>query len=161
MDSGGPMGIEIERKFLLKNNGWRQQVIESRRILQGYLTQNSGSSSVRVRLDGNQANINIKSRELAITRQEYEYSIPVDEAKIMLETLCDGLVDKTRYLVDYQGSRWEIDEFMGENEGLIVAEIELQSEDAEFAKADWLGEEVSDEARYYNVNLISHPYSSW
>ena len=104
---------------------------------------------------------NIKSRELAITRQEYEYPIPVDDAVIMLETLCDGLVEKTRHLVDYQGLRWEIDEFLGDNAGLLVAEIELQHEDAEYEKADWLGEEVSDEARYYNVNLISHPYSSW
>ena len=155
------MGIEIERKFLLKNDNWRQQVIESRRISQGYLTQNSGSSSVRVRLDGDQANINIKSRELAITRQEYEYSIPVDDAHTMLETLCDEALEKTRYIVEYQGHTWEIDEFFGKNAGLVVAEVELQQEDAEFAKAEWLGEEVSEDARYYNVNLISHPYSRW
>jgi len=155
------MGIEIERKFLLKNMDWRQQVIESRRILQGYLTLNAGKSSVRVRLDGERANINIKSRELAISRQEYEYSIPQADAHIMLETLCDGVVKKIRHIVKYQGAIWEIDEFSGENAGLIVAEIELQSEDAEFATADWLGSEVSDEARYYNVNLIDHPYSHW
>jgi adenylate cyclase len=155
------MGIEIERKFLLKNDNWRQQVVESRRISQGYLTQNSGSSSVRVRLDGDQANINIKSRELAITRQEYEYSIPVDDAQTMLETLCDKSLEKTRHVLEYQGHVWEIDEFSGENAGLVVAEIELHREDAEFAKADWLGEEVSEDVRYYNVNLISHPYSGW
>lgn len=155
------MGIEIERKFLLKNDNWRQQVVESRRIFQGYLTQNRGSSSVRVRLDGDQANINIKSRELAITRQEYEYSIPVDDAQTMLETLCDEALEKTRHILEYQGHIWEIDEFSGKNAGLVVAEIELQREDTEFAKADWLGEEVSEDVRYYNVNLISHPYSGW
>jgi len=155
------MGIEIERKFLLKNDNWRGQVIESRRILQGYLTQNSGKSSVRVRLDGAAANLNIKSRELAIKRQEYEYPIPVTDAQIMLQTLCDGVLEKTRYLVDYQGSIWEIDEFSGDNAGLLVAEIELQSEDQSFARADWLGEEVSEDVRYYNVSLISHPYTRW
>jgi len=155
------MGVEIERKFLLNNDNWRQQVTESRNILQGYLTQNSGSSSVRVRIDGDLANINIKSRELAVTRQEYEYSIPVADARQMLEKLCEVLLVKTRYLVEYKGSIWEIDEFSGDNEGLLVAEIELQHENEEFAKADWLGKEVSVEARYYNVNLISHPYTRW
>ena len=155
------MGIEIERKFLLKNSNWRTQVFESRRIAQGYLTENSGASSVRVRLDGESANLNIKSRELAISRQEYEYPVPVSDAQIMLETLCDQVLEKTRYLVDYEGSIWEIDEFSGENAGLVVAEIELQSEDEVFALADWLGEEGSTDVRYYNVNLISHPYSCW
>ena len=155
------MGIEIERKFLLKNNDWRAQVVESRRISQGYLTQNSGKSSVRVRLDGESANLNIKSRELAIKRQEYEYPIPVTQAQLMLETLCDKVLEKKRYLVEHQGSVWEIDEFRGENAGLLVAEIELQSEDESFARADWLGAEVSQDIRYYNVSLIDHPYTRW
>lgn len=155
------MGIEIERKFLLKNADWRHEVVESRQIIQGYLTRNSGLSSVRVRLDGEQANINIKSRELSIQRQEYEYPVPVEDAQLMLDTLCDDVLEKKRSIVNYQGSIWEIDEFTGENAGLVVAEIELDSIDAEFAKPDWLGEEVSDDARYYNVNLIEHPYSSW
>jgi len=101
------------------------------------------------------------SRELAIKRQEYEYPIPVADAQIMLETLCDQVLEKTRHLVGYDGAIWEIDEFIGENAGLIVAEIELQSENEIFARADWLGEEVSEDARYYNVNLISHPYTHW
>jgi len=155
------MGIEIERKFLLKNDNWREQVIESRSISQGYLTQNSGNSSVRVRLDGDKGNINIKSRELAISRQEYEYPIPVDDAQVMLDTLCDHVLVKKRNIVKYQGDTWEIDEFYGENEGLVVAEIELQHVDDDYAIADWLGEEVSEDVRYYNVNLISHPYSQW
>jgi adenylate cyclase len=155
------MGIEIERKFLLKNDSWRSQVIESTRISQGYLTQNQGKSSVRVRLSGDHANLNIKSRELAISRQEYEYSIPVEDARKMLETLCVGVLDKTRHHVDYEGHTWEIDEFKAANAGLIVAEIELLSEEADFPHPDWLGEEVSDDARYYNVNLISHPFSEW
>lgn len=155
------MGVEIERKFLLKNNNWRVQVFESRKIAQGYLTGNQGASSVRVRLDGESANINIKSRELAIKRQEYEYPIPVVDAKQLLQGLCDTVLEKTRHLVEHRGSIWEIDEFNGDNTGLVVAEIELQSEDASFARADWLGEEVSNDARYYNVNLISHPYTRW
>ena len=155
------MGIEIERKFLLKNDNWRGQVIESRSISQGYLTQNSGNSSVRVRLDDQRANINIKSRELAISRQEYEYPIPASDARVMLDTLCEHVLEKKRNIVKYQGDIWEIDEFYGENDGLVVAEIELQHIDDEFAKADWLGEEVSEDARYYNVNLIDHPYSQW
>jgi len=155
------MAIEIERKFLLKNSNWRTQVFESRRIAQGYLTENRGASSVRVRLDGESANLNIKSRELAISRREYEYPVPVTDAQIMLEILCDQVLEKTRYLVEHEGSIWEIDEFSGENAGLVVAEIELRSEDEIFARADWLGEEVSTDVRYYNVNLISHPYSRW
>lgn len=155
------MGIEIERKFLLNDDSWREQVIESTRISQGYLTQNEGKSSVRVRLSGNKANINIKSRELAISRQEYEYPVPVEDARMMLDTLCVGVIDKIRHHVDFQGHTWEIDEFKGENKGLIVAEIELDSEESDFPHPDWLSDEVSHDPRYYNVNLISHPYSMW
>jgi adenylate cyclase len=155
------MGIEIERKFLLKNDHWRSQVIESIRISQGYLTQNEGKSSVRVRLSGDHADINIKSRELAISRQEYEYPIPVEDAEKILSELCVGGLDKIRHHVKYHGNTWEVDEFMGENAGLIVAEIELESEESHFERPDWLAEEVSHDARYYNVNLISHPYSEW
>ena len=155
------MGVEIERKFLLKNDGWRSQVVDSVRISQGYLTQNSGINSVRVRLSGDDANINIKSRELAIRRQEYEYAIPADDARRMLDSLCVGVVEKTRHHVKHAGTVWEVDEFAGENQGLLVAEIELESEDAHFDRPDWLGEEVSHDARYYNVNLINHPYSAW
>lgn len=155
------MGIEIERKFLLAGEGWRNYITESRKIMQGYLTLNRGKASVRVRLDGDRANLNIKSRELAIKRQEYEYAIPVGEAETMLETLCDEVVEKVRHHVDYQGDIWEIDVFEGENAGLVVAEIELDSEHADFHRADWLGEEVSEDARYYNVNLATHPFSQW
>jgi adenylate cyclase len=155
------MGIEIERKFLLKDDCWREQVITSTRISQGYLTQNEGKSSVRVRLSGDKANLNIKSRELAISRQEYEYSVPVEDAQKMLDTLCTGIIDKVRHHVEFQGHTWEIDEFLGDNSGLIVAEIELESEDSKFPPPDWLGKEVSHDPRYYNVNLISHPYCRW
>ena len=155
------MGIEIERKYLLTNNSWREQVIESTRISQGYLTQNEGKSSVRVRLSGDTANLNIKSRELAIRRQEYEYPVPVEDAQMMLDKLCVGVIDKIRHHVEFQGHTWEIDEFKGDNKGLIVAEIELESEESDFPHPDWLGEEVSHDPRYYNVNLISHPYSMW
>ena len=155
------MGIEIERKFLLSNDSWRKRVITSTRISQGYLTQNAGKSSVRVRLSGDKANLNIKSRELAISRQEYEYPVPVEDAQKMLDTLCTGIIDKVRHHVEYQEHTWEIDEFKGDNSGLIIAEIELDSEDSKFPQPGWLGKEVSHDPRYYNVNLISHPYCRW
>ena len=158
------MGIEIERKFLLKNDSWKTAVTETRLIRQGYLQsglEKSQKSSVRIRISNKSANINIKSRELAIRRQEYEYPIPVDDARIMLESLCVGVIDKIRHHVKHAGVLWEVDEFSGQNAGLIVAEIELESEDDHFQRPSWLGKEVSDDARYYNVNLIQHPYSQW
>lgn len=155
------MGIEIERKFLLKNDGWKSSIKTFRAISQGYLVNTGGKSSVRVRLDGDKANINIKSLELSITRQEYEYPIPVHDARKMLDSLCTGLVSKTRHIVLYDGHEWEIDVFDGDNAGLVVAEIELSKEDEVFSRPEWLGEEVSDDARYYNMNLVKHPYKLW
>jgi len=155
------MPTEIEKKFLLKNDNWRDQVKSSRNIRQGYLGS-MAKASVRIRLDGDNANINIKSADLAMVRQEYEYPVPVDQALEMLETLCESpQVDKIRHLVDYAGHTWEIDEFFGDNAGLVVAEIELNSEDEDFEIPEWLGEEVTDDGRYYNVNLVQNPYKNW
>lgn len=160
------MGIEIERKFLLKNDDWKEQVSSSTFFKQGYLNASKSNSdvksSVRVRIEGNNANINIKSMTLSITRQEYEYSIPIDDAKKMLDELCEQpLIEKTRHIVKYNDHKWEIDVFSGMNEGLIVAEIELQNENEKFSIPDWIGDEVSEQVKYYNVNLIQYPYSSW
>ncbi|VAW91215.1 Adenylate cyclase [hydrothermal vent metagenome] len=155
------MGIEIERKFLLKNDNWKQDVSTSAVIKQGYLA-GSDKSSVRIRIEGDKANINIKSMTLAITRQEYEYSIPLDDAEKLLQDLCEQpQINKTRYIVKYKEHKWEIDVFSGDNEGLVVAEIELKSEDEAFSIPEWIGEEVSEQVKYYNVNLIKYPFSSW
>lgn len=155
------MPIEIERKFLLKDDSWRTQVSSSARIRQGYLAPVS-KASVRVRLDGERANINIKSATLGVRRMEYEYFIPVDEAVELLDQLCQTpQINKTRFKVEHAGYVWEIDEFYGDNEGLIVAEIELDDESESFEKPVWLGEEVSGDARYYNVNLAKQPFKNW
>ena len=155
------MAIEIERKFLLKNDNWRKQVQTSNTIRQGYLAP-LGTSSIRVRIEGESANINIKSATIGITRLEYEYEIPLSDALEMLDKLCPApQVHKTRHRIPVAGHVWEVDEFYDENEGLVVAEIELSEENEGFEKPEWLAEEVSDDARYYNVNLINHPYNQW
>lgn len=155
------MPIEIERKFLLANNDWRDQVDYSHRIRQGYMGE-MDKASVRIRIQGDKANINIKSATLEIRRMEYEYEIPLTEAEEMLDQLCkQPQVDKTRHIVEQGKHKWEIDEFYGDNEGLIVAEIELSDEAEAFEKPDWIGEEVTEDARYYNVNLIKHPFKRW
>lgn len=155
------MAIEIERKFLLVHDGWRAAVSGSQRIRQGYLA-GSATASVRVRISGDSANINIKSATLGIHRQEFEYPIPVADAAALLDSLAEGpLIEKTRYHVSHAGHIWEIDEFDGDNAGLVVAEIELSAVDEAFARPDWLGEEVSADPRYYNVALVRHPYKDW
>lgn len=155
------MGVEIEKKFLLCNDQWRQQVAKSVQFRQGYLV-GSDKSSVRIRIEGDQANLNIKSATLGIRRQEFEYPIPMDDAKELLSTLCDRpLIEKTRHYVFAGRHTWEIDEFSGDNAGLIVAEVELSHEDDVFDAQDWLGQEVSEDQRYYNSMLIKTPYSQW
>lgn len=155
------MAVEIERKFLLNNENWRQLVTTSSLIRQGYLAP-LDTSSVRIRLEGDKANINIKSATIGIQRLEYEYEIPVAEAVEMLDLLCrKPQVHKTRHLIPAGEHVWEIDEFYDENEGLIVAEIELNDVNEDFDKPDWLGNEVSDDARYYNVNLVKTPFKDW
>ncbi|GLQ45617.1 CYTH domain-containing protein [Dyella lipolytica] len=161
------MGIEIERKFLLANDAWRAAVRDSKHIAQGYLVgvralrDGAARASVRVRISGEQAWLNIKSVELGISRAEYELPLPLADAQTMLGTLCDGVLEKTRHHVDVDGWLFEIDEFQGHNHGLIVAEIELPAADATFPRPTWLGREVSNLARYYNVNLITHPFAQW
>ena len=155
------MAREIERKFLVRGEGWRSQVVKTARYRQGYLTE-GGTCSIRVRIDGEQAFLNIKSATLGIQRSEYEYPIPLLDAEEMLAHFTTGLlIEKTRHFVDHAGHRWEIDVFAGANEGLVVAEIELQAEDEVFELPPWVGEEVSDDPRYYNVCLAHHPYTAW
>jgi len=155
------MAREIERKFLLADERWREQADAGTRYTQGYLGI-IDRASVRVRVEGARAALNVKSATLGIERLEYDYEIPPADAREMLRALCTGaLVDKTRYLVHYQGHCFEIDEFHGENEGLVVAELELEHPDADYPAPPWLGPEVSDDPRYYNVNLAARPYSRW
>lgn len=165
------MATEIERKLLLKNNNWRTEVARSERITQGYLNQYDPNiagpqSSVRVRIGGDidapKAWLNIKSATLGIERQEYEYEIPVADAEEMLSSLCKKpQIDKTRHYVTVGKHLWEIDEFHGDNDGLIVAEVELNSTDEPFQMPPWAGEDVSGDVRYYNSELIKSPYKSW
>jgi len=161
------MGIEIERKFLLCNDTWRDQVEHSERIAQGYLVSaqalrdGTARASVRVRRSGERAWLNIKSAQLGIERAEFEYPMPLADAEDLLATLCDGVLEKIRHHVRVAGALFEIDEFFGDNAGLVVAEIELTAPDAAFPRPRWLGPEVSHLARYYNVNLIAHPYARW
>lgn len=154
------MGKEIERKFLVINDKYKSSA-EFMLHKQGYLSR-IPEKVVRVRTDGKEGYITVKGERKGAFRKEYEYRIPIGDALEMLDTLCDKpLIEKKRYIAEYGGFKWEIDEFYGENEGLVIAEIELESEDACFSKPDWIGEEVTDDNRYYNSNLVSNPYSKW
>lgn len=155
------MAIEIERKFLVRNDSWRVQAQPGQRYRQGYLATDA-HSSVRVRVVGEQGYLNIKSATLGVTRMEFEYKIPWQDAEEMLDRLCEQpLIEKMRYIVEHAGHTWEIDVFEGDNAGLVVAEIELHNQDEAFELPDWAGEEVSHDPRYYNVSLVKHPYKDW
>ena len=152
------MPTEIERKFLVTGTEWRQA--DCIHIYQGYLCRERGKT-VRVRLAGEKAFITIKGPTKGISRPEFEYEIPFAEAEQLLK-LCDGaIIEKKRHVVVYKGSKWEVDEFLGENAGLIVAEIELVEEEQPFERPGWLGREVTGGPRYTNANLASNPYKSW
>ncbi|WP_293711332.1 CYTH domain-containing protein [Stenotrophomonas sp. UBA7606] len=161
------MGIEIERKFLVTGDGWRAAAHAVIPMAQGYINDmaamDSGAqkASVRVRIQDEAGYLNIKSRELGHTRQEFEYPVPVNEARELLALCVGGLIDKRRHLVQHGGLLWEVDEFLGDNAGLVVAEVELDSADQVLDKPDWAGAEVTDELRYYNLALASKPYSQW
>ncbi len=160
------MAVEIERKFLLKDDSWRAEVVRSVVFRQGYLTSlNAGSpgkASVRVRIEGDQANINIKSVTLGAARMEYEYPVPLEEASEMLDTLCAGpLIEKTRHYIERDGLVWEIDEFSGDNQGLIVAEVELDHSSQVISLPKWIGTEVTEDKKYYNACLVNNPFNVW
>jgi adenylate cyclase len=154
------VGVEIERKFLLVGDAWRtlgQPVL----LRQGYLSSDP-ARTVRVRIEGQGGTITIKGKSLGATRAEWEYPIPLDDAAQLLDTLCERpLIEKYRRRIEHEGHTWEVDEFLGANAGLAVAEIELASEDEAFAMPDWVGEEVTGVPRYYNSSLIRLPYSKW
>ncbi|VXD24027.1 Adenylate cyclase [Planktothrix serta PCC 8927] len=151
------MGTEIERKFLVKGDEWRSLgVAEIYR--QGYIANYNGRT-VRVRVVGNQGYLTIKGLTTGSSRAEFEYKIPVEDAQELLETLCDRpLIEKTRYKILMGDLIWEVDEFSGENQGLILAEVELETEDQNIDIPHWIAEEVTSDPRYYNVNLVKNPF---
>ena len=154
------MGIEIERKFLVQGDGWRSHG-SGIMYRQGYLLASQGKT-VRVRLAGDQGFLTVKGPGQGMSRQEFEYTIPGDDAKVMLEQLCEHpLIEKRRYTIPWKGFVWEVDEFLGNNQGLILAEIELESEDQQFPSPPWVGREVTGDPRYYNACLFRNPYSQW
>ena len=161
------MGIEIEKKFLIVNDSWKTQVYKTTRMAQGYLNdmnamrEGTQKASVRVRIAGEQAFLNMKSRELGHTRQEFDYQIPVADAEALLTLCVGGLIDKQRHYVKHDGFIWEVDEFLGDNLGLFVAEIELPDADAAFERPQWSGVEVTDKIRYYNLALAERPFGQW
>lgn len=155
------MAIEIERKYLVVGEAWRAAVTRSARMRQGYLVGDGGRASVRVRVQADVAHLNIKAAVIGSARAEYEYEIPLADAHQMLDTLCVGRIDKVRHYVQHGGHLWEVDEFEGDNAGLVVAEIELDAEDEAFQRPDWLGEDVTMDKRYYNHALALRPYAQW
>jgi adenylate cyclase len=154
------MPREIERKFLVANDDWRAHAQRSVRMSQGYLAS-GGRVSVRVRIAGDEARLNMKAGGLVPSRLEYEYPIPVADARELLALVDGPLIDKTRHFVEHGGMTWEVDEFHGDNSGLVVAELELTREDEQFSRPPWVAKEVTELARYYNVRLVKHPYKAW
>lgn len=154
------MASEIERKFLVIGNQWRE-LATGISYRQGYLSTVK-ERTVRVRTIADQGFLTVKGINNGATRMEFEYEIPLSDANEMLDDLCKRpLIEKTRYTISYAGLIWEVDEFSGVNDGLIVAEVELENEEQVFEKPDWVGEEIVDDPRYFNSNLIAHPYSQW
>jgi len=154
------MATEIERKFLVKDDTWRG-LGKGSHYRQGYLSTEP-DRTVRVRVAAGKGYLTIKGRTVDATRAEYEYVIPLADADTMLDELCERpLIEKTRYRINQQGLVWEVDEFEGENAGLVIAEVELASADQVVALPDWVGEEVTTDPRYYNANLIANPFSRW
>ncbi|WP_260293888.1 CYTH domain-containing protein [Sedimenticola hydrogenitrophicus] len=155
------MALEIERKFLVINDKWQDNILSEAILKQGYIA-NQPNATVRVRITGDSACLNLKSATKGITRSEFEYPIPLEDAEQILARLAEQpFIDKTRYKVRWGGHVWDLDLFAGENSGLIMAEVELSSEDEPFELPPWAGEEVSGDPRYYNASLVKHPYSQW
>ena len=154
------MPIEIERKYLLRDNSWKG-LADGVLYKQGYIFA-SNDKSVRIRIVGEKAYLTIKASKAGIVRDEFEYEIPLKDAHELLENHCNGkIIEKTRYKITYENMEWEIDEFHGQNQGLVIAEIELSDASQNIIKPVWIGEEVSNEMKYYNSNLIDYPFCEW
>lgn len=152
--------IEIERRFLLKNDDWRVLASEAELLQQGYISVEK-ECTIRVRIVNEQAWLTLKGYISDLTRSEFEYPIPLADAENILANMCPFKMEKLRYLVNYQGFSFEIDEFFGENAPLIIAELELPSEESEFPRPNWLGEEITADGRFTNAYLSKHPFGSW
>ena len=154
------MALEIERKYLVADTAFLDG-LTGVYFKQGYISAGEGTT-VRVRIEGERAVITLKGMSKGVTRSEYEYEIPFADAEGMLEEFCLGpFIEKTRYTITWRGRAWEVDLFAGENKGLVVAEIELQSEEEVIEKPPWLGKEVSGDSRYYNGSLVNNPFGGW
>ena len=155
------MGVEIERKFLIEKDLWYAVKKPSGILMQQAYLVNEPEKVIRIRVTDSSGYLTIKGPEVNATRSEYEFQIPKMEAIQILDQFTKVRIDKTRYKIEFEGKTWEVDEFWGDNEGLIIAEIELTSEDEDFTKPSWIGEEVTSDPRYYNSYLSEHPYNSW
>lgn len=154
------MAQEIERKFLVNGTAWRD-LAEGVVYRQGYLAV-TPERTVRVRIAGKTAFLTIKGKAKGLTRPEFEYEIPVADAQDLLDNLCEKpLIEKTRRKISFRGNVWEVDEFFGENAGLVIAEVELETENQSFEKPEWIAREVTGDKRYYNANLIANPFRNW
>ena len=151
------MNMEIERKFLVKNDSWKTDDLHGEACRQGYLFANE-KKTVRVRQIGEKGFLTIKGETLGISRKEFEYEIPFEDASALLLLCGDFLIEKRRYKINYANMLWEVDLFLGENEGLVLAEIELESEGQSFVLPPWVGKEVSNDFRYFNAQLARHPF---
>lgn len=151
---------EIERKFLVRNDAWRNNA-KGTRVRQGFLCTEP-ERTVRVRVAGDRGTLTIKGKTVGVTRDEFEYPIPREHAEQLLDTLClRPLIEKVRYVLREGAHTWEVDVFEGENDGLVVAEVELEREDEAFERPEWLGREVTGDPRYFNANLVENPYRNW
>jgi adenylate cyclase len=154
------VSLEIERKFLVRDARWKA-LGQGALLRQGYLSSQP-DRIVRVRIEAESAMLTIKGRTIGATRSEWEYPIPLDDANAFLNELCEKpIIEKIRYRIHHDGMMWDVDEFLGDNAGLLVAEIELEAEDQAFSRPDWIGEEVTHDARYFNANLLKRPYNAW
>jgi adenylate cyclase len=155
------MGLEVERKYLVANECWRRHVGPGTPYVQGYVSVDP-ERSVRVRIAEGKATLNVKREVTSAIRDEFEYPIPAEDADQILASICiQPLVEKTRYTVQAGDLKWEIDEFSGANRGLVIAEVELEDDRRQIVAPDWVGEEVTGDPRYFNINLVKHPYSEW
>jgi adenylate cyclase len=153
--------LEIERKFLINKPLWEGlPKPEGTYFRQGYLSTDP-AKTIRVRMAGDKGFLTIKGKTVGISRSEWEYPIPTEDAQALLDELTETTIEKRRYVIEFAGKQWEVDEFFGDNEGLLLAELELASEDEPFELPPWIGQEVSEDVRYFNASLSKHPYKSW
>ena len=154
------MALEIERKFLVIDDSWKPQVVRSHVLKQGYLASSPGPT-VRIRTSDESAFLTIKGKTIGFSRVEFEYEVPMEEALDLLKLSANTPIEKTRYIIKADGHVWEIDVFEGANQGLVLAEVELQSEDEQIVLPSWVGIEVSDDPRYFNSYLSQNPFNEW